>query len=43
MKNNIVPLCSRKKGRLRCHKRLKSREETPKEGSDSGSATAHPR
>jgi hypothetical protein len=25
-----------KKGRLRCHKRLKSREETPKEGSDSG-------
>jgi hypothetical protein len=28
-----------KKGRLRCHKRPKSREETPKEGSDSG-ATA---
>jgi hypothetical protein len=24
-----------KKGRLRCHKRPKSREETPKEGSDS--------
>ena len=24
------------KGRLRCHKRPKSREETPKEGSDSG-------
>jgi hypothetical protein len=23
-------------GRLRCHKRPKSREETPKEGSDSG-------
>ena len=27
---------STKKGRLRCHKRPKSREETPKEGSDSG-------
>jgi hypothetical protein len=25
----------KKKGRLRCHKRPKSREETPKEGSDS--------
>jgi len=32
----------KKKGRRRCHKRPKSREETPKEGSDSGSATAHP-
>ena len=32
----------KKKGRLRCHKRPKSREETPKEGSDSGSATAYP-
>ncbi len=32
----------KKKGRLRCHKRPKSREETPKKGSDSGSATAHP-
>jgi hypothetical protein len=35
-----------KKGRLRCHKRPKSREETPKEGSDSeeggGVATAYP-
>jgi len=30
-----------KKGRLRCCKRPKSREETPKEGSDSGRATAH--
>jgi hypothetical protein len=30
-----------KKGRLRCHKQPKSREETPKEGSDSG-ATAYP-
>ena len=29
-------LVHRKKGRLRCHKRPKSREETPKEGSDSG-------
>ena len=28
--------CIHKKGRLRCHKRPKSREETPKEGSDSG-------
>src|SRR5712672_2023831 len=27
---------TKKKGRLRCHKRPKSREETPKEGSDSG-------
>src|SRR6202795_1865085 len=27
---------NKKKGRLRCHKRPKSREETPKEGSDSG-------
>ena len=26
---------AKKKGRLRCHKRPKSREETPKEGSDS--------
>jgi hypothetical protein len=26
----------KKKGRLRCHKRPKSREETPKEGNDSG-------
>jgi hypothetical protein len=25
----------KKKGRLRCHKRPKSREETPKEGNDS--------
>ncbi|SRR5229473_2579521 len=33
---------ARKKGRLRCRKRPKSREETPKEGSDSGRATAHP-
>jgi hypothetical protein len=33
---------ARKKGRLRCRKRPKSREETPKEGSDSGSATAFP-
>jgi hypothetical protein len=37
----------KKKGRLRCHKRPKSREETPKEGSDSGVglggvATAYP-
>ena len=29
----------KKKGRLRCHKRPKSREETPKEGSDSGWGT----
>jgi hypothetical protein len=28
-------ISARKKGRLRCHKRPKSREETPKEGSDS--------
>ena len=28
---------TKKKGRLRCHKRPKSREETPKEGSDSAS------
>jgi hypothetical protein len=33
---------ARMKGRLRCRKRPKSREETPKEGSDSGRATAHP-
>jgi hypothetical protein len=33
---------TKRKGRLRCHKRPKSREETPKEGSDSESATAHP-
>jgi hypothetical protein len=26
----------KKKGRLRCHKRPKSREELPKEGCDSG-------
>jgi hypothetical protein len=26
----------KRKGRLRCHKQPKSREETPKEGSDSG-------
>ena len=36
----------KKKSRLRCHKRPKSREETPKEGSDSevglGVATAYP-
>jgi hypothetical protein len=36
----------KKNGRLRCHKRPKSREETPKEGSDSGVglvvATAYP-
>ena len=43
----LILLCGRdgkhkKKGRLRCHKRPKSREETPKEGSDSGNATAHP-
>jgi hypothetical protein len=30
----------KKKGRLRFHKRPKSREETPKEGSDSGSTIA---
>jgi hypothetical protein len=35
-------LGARKKGRLRCRKRPKSREETPKEGSDNGRATAHP-
>jgi hypothetical protein len=29
-------ICTQKKGRLRCHKRPKSREETPKEGNDSG-------
>jgi hypothetical protein len=29
-------ISARKKGRLRCHKRPKAREETPKEGSDSG-------
>ena len=34
----------KRKGRLRCHKRPKFREETPKEGSDSLSgATAHPK
>src|SRR5215468_5621710 len=34
---------TKKKGRLRCHKRPKSREETPKEGCDSGgSAIAYP-
>ena len=33
----------KKKGRLRCRKRPKSREETPKEGSDSAKgATTHP-
>jgi hypothetical protein len=51
MKNKIMPvlhsrlalvITARKIGRLRCDKRPKSREETPKEGSDSGSATAHP-
>jgi hypothetical protein len=36
----LILLCGRygihkMKGRLRCHKRPKSREETPKEGSDS--------
>jgi hypothetical protein len=31
-----VTAYTKKKGRLRCHKRPKSREETPKEGSDSG-------
>jgi hypothetical protein len=30
-----VTAYTKKKGRLRCHKRPKSREETPKEGSDS--------
>ena len=29
-------MLEKKKGRLRCHRRPKSREETPKEGSDSG-------
>src|SRR4051812_28456734 len=35
--------CTQKKGRLRCHKRPKSREETPKVGSDSweGHRTRH--
>jgi len=38
----LILLCGRdgihkKKGRLLCHKRPKSREETPKEGSDSAS------
>ena len=28
-------ISARKKGRLRCHKRPKSREKTPKVGSDS--------
>jgi hypothetical protein len=34
----LEPKCfeHKRKGRLRCHKRPKSREETPKEGSDSG-------
>jgi hypothetical protein len=33
----------KKIGRLRCRERPKSREETPKEGSDSAKgATAHP-
>jgi hypothetical protein len=31
-----VTASTKKKGRLRHHKRPKSREETPKEGSDSG-------
>ena len=31
-----VTAYTKKKGRLRCHKRPKSREETLKEGSDSG-------
>ena len=35
-------ISARKKGRLRCHKRPKSREETPKEGSDSGPGGALP-
>jgi hypothetical protein len=35
-----VTAYTKKKGRLRCHKRPKSREEMPKEGSDSGGATA---
>ena len=34
-----VTAYTKKKGRLRCHKRPKSREETPKEGSDSGWGT----
>jgi hypothetical protein len=33
---------ARKKGRLRCHKRPKSREETPKEGSNSGQGGSLP-
>ena len=43
---NALVASGKKKGRLRCHKRPKSREETPKEGSDSGVglgvATAYP-
>jgi hypothetical protein len=35
-----VTAYTKKKGRLHCRKRPKSREETPKEGSDSGGATA---
>jgi hypothetical protein len=35
-----VTTYTKKKGRLRCDKRPKSREETPKEGCDSGGATA---
>jgi hypothetical protein len=31
-----VTAYTKQEGRLRCHKRPKSREETPKEGSDSG-------
>jgi hypothetical protein len=41
-----VHMNTKKEGRLRCHKRPKSREETPKEGGDSrvglGVATAYP-
>jgi len=33
---------TQKEGRLRCHKRPKSREETPKEGSDSGGLSLTP-
>src|SRR3954471_24550654 len=32
---------NKKKGRLRCHRRPKSREETPKEGSDAGWGRYH--
>jgi len=33
---NPTGVHTKRKGRLRCHKRPESREETPKEGSDSG-------